>query len=133
VRGFDGELGEKSSHCGGRKHVVYCHILHGTPGHTRIQRAIQTLNQRHTALLLDREQTSGAVVQVAREDDSNNSRPELMRGGSEEGVNGGAVAILFGSSGEANPAVVQMKMPIGRSDVDAAGLDQLPIPGVPRG
>jgi hypothetical protein len=55
-----------------------------------------------------------------------------MRGGPEERVDGRAMAVFLGSSGEPKPPVVQMKVPVGRADVDVAGLDRLPVSGVAR-
>jgi hypothetical protein len=132
VRGFEGKAGQKPSHLGGRKHVVHRHVIDSAPGHARVQRGIQALDYRQTALLLDSEQSCGAVIQVSREHDSNHPGAVLVGSGPEKRVDGRAMAVLFGSPGETNPPIVQVKVPIGRGDVDAAGLDRLPVSRVLR-
>ncbi len=102
-------------------------VVDGAPGHAGIQSGIQTLDQREAATLSDGKQSCSAVIQVARENDSNHAGAEVMGGALKERVDGRAVAVLFRPPGKADVSVVQMKMPIRRGNVDPAGLDRLAI------
>jgi hypothetical protein len=131
ARRFDGQVGQELGHFGNRKHVVHCHIIDGTLGHTRIQRGIETLDQCQAAVLLNSEQSCGAVVQIAREHDSNHSGAELMGGRPEERIDCGSMAILFGPPAKTKVPVAQMKVEVGKGHINSARLDRLTVSGVP--
>src|SRR5687768_4574189 len=108
-------------------------MVESAPRHTLIVGAVEALDCGQSPVLLDGDQSCGPVVQIARQHHTDDSSAIAMSSGTEERVDGGPVAVLLRSPGEANVSVIQMKVPIGRGNVNSPRLDWLPIPGVPRG
>jgi len=83
--------------------------------------------------LLHRPESSGAVVEIARQDNADNPRAISLRGRAEEGVNGRADAVLLWSASDAYKVRFDEQVPVGRGDVDCTGSNTLAILRAPGG
>src|SRR5207253_1188496 len=66
--------------------VIDGDALERVRGHAAADRIGRILDDRYAARLFDRLQPGGAVVQRAAEDDTDDARTEMVRGGSEQRI-----------------------------------------------
>jgi hypothetical protein len=81
-----GEPGYQRGDFLNRQHVVYRHVVDSAAGHASIAGGFRVLYDGQTTPLLDSQQAGGAVVQVTRENDANNTAAEAESGRAEERV-----------------------------------------------
>jgi hypothetical protein len=80
------------------------------------------LHDGDAAKLLNRPESSGAIVEVAGQDDADGARPEHLGRRAEQRIDGRPEPVLVWPSGDADPPRFDDEVTVGRGNVDAAGL-----------
>ena len=90
------------------------------------------LHDSGAAAGFDCRQPRGAVIKIAAEHDPDDSRAIGPRGGAEQRIDGGPVAVFFGTMNNAHAPRLEQHMAIGGRDVDPAILNWRIVGGVAR-
>ena len=107
--------------------VIRLDRLERGPRHARHERVVGRLDDAHAARRLHGEETRRAIIQVARQDDADDARPERARGAAKERIDRGARAVLRRSARQEHVPLAKKEMMIGARGVDPARLDRLAV------
>ena len=113
--------------------MIDFHILERAARHPVDQRIVRILDDRQAALILDRNQAGGAIVERAGEHDPDHARPVRISGGSKERIDRRPVSVLARPADHSNVGFVQQQVVIRAGDVDAVGNESFAIVRVLRG
>ena len=81
-------------------------------------------------MLLDTQQTRGAVAQVAGEQEADDAGAIMVSGAAEKGVDRRLVSVLLGSATQTDGAVLDEQVTVRRRDVDPSRMDWRFVLGV---
>ncbi|MDP9991660.1 hypothetical protein J2W28_002837 [Variovorax boronicumulans] len=101
--------------------MVGAHHRQGGARHARLEGVGRVLHDDRAAAVLDGVQARAAVFEHAGEHHADGARAHLQRGGTKQGVDGGACMVFLRAAGQADHTAFEQHVVVGRRDVDGAG------------
>lgn len=102
----------------------------GALRHGRMEGIVGILHDRDASTILDSPEPGRAIVELAAENDSDDTRSISIGRRSEQDIDRGAKAIFLRSMSDPNIPAFQQEVMVWPVDIEAAGLDGLSIDSV---